>query len=78
MALRLHVLTAVFLAGLGVVSTTAQAAQVTLAGEVTYRERIALPDGAVLHVRLIDTTATGSPTRVEARAAVSPCPVRCR
>lgn len=71
MALRLHVLSAVLVAGLSVASTAAQAAQVTLTGEVTYRERIALPDGAMLRVRLIDTTATGSPTRVEARAAIS-------
>jgi len=47
------------------------AAEVTLSGEVTYRERIALPDNAVLRIRLIDTTAAGTPARVEARAPVS-------
>jgi putative lipoprotein len=49
----------------------ALAAKVTLTGEVTYRERIALPAGAALKVRLIDLTAPGTPTRVEAAATIS-------
>jgi putative lipoprotein len=49
----------------------ALAEPVTLAGEVTYRERIAMPEGATLRIRLIDLTAPGMPTRVEAEAAVS-------
>src|SRR5690606_24242404 len=44
---------------------------VTLSGEVTYRERIALPPGAALRVKLIDLTAPGTPTRVEASAPIS-------
>jgi putative lipoprotein len=48
-----------------------QAAAATLSGEVTYRERIALPPGASLKVRLIDMTAPGAPTRVEAEAAIA-------
>jgi putative lipoprotein len=49
----------------------ALAGPVTLSGEVTYRERIALPDGAVLRVKLIDLTAPGTPTRVEAAAPIA-------
>jgi putative lipoprotein len=47
------------------------AATATLTGEVTYRERIALPEGASLRVKLIDLTAPGTPTRVEAQAAIA-------
>jgi putative lipoprotein len=47
------------------------AAAATLSGEVTYRERIALPAGASLKVRLVDLTAAGAPTRVEAEAAIA-------
>jgi putative lipoprotein len=43
----------------------------TLTGEVTYRERIALPQGSSLRVKLIDLTAPGTPTRVEAEAAIA-------
>jgi putative lipoprotein len=43
----------------------------TLTGEVTYRERIALPEGSLLRVKLIDLTAPGTPTRVEAEAAIA-------
>jgi putative lipoprotein len=49
----------------------AAAAKVTLTGEVTYRERIALPAGSSLRVRLIDLTALGTPTRVEAAAPIT-------
>jgi putative lipoprotein len=48
------------------------AERLTLSGEVTYRERIALPADAVLRVQLIDTAAAaGAPARVEARATIS-------
>jgi putative lipoprotein len=47
------------------------AAAATLSGDVTYRERIALPAGASLKVRLVDLTAAGAPTRVEAEAAIA-------
>ncbi|HEY0920338.1 META domain-containing protein [Devosia sp.] len=43
---------------------------VTLSGQVTYRERIALPPNAVLRVQLIDVDATGAaPIRAEAPIA---------
>ncbi len=47
------------------------AATATLTGEVTYRERIALPEGSSLRVKLIDLTAPGTPTRVEAEAPIA-------
>jgi putative lipoprotein len=47
------------------------AATATLTGEVTYRERIALPAGSSLRVKLIDLTAPGTPTRVEAQAPIA-------
>jgi putative lipoprotein len=65
----LRSLLGMFLALLALAGTEAAAA--TLSGEVTYRERIALPAGASLKVRLIDMTAPGAPTRVEAEAAIS-------
>lgn len=43
---------------------------VTLKGDVTYRERIALPPGGVLTVSLIDLAAPGQP-RVSAKAAIA-------
>jgi putative lipoprotein len=49
----------------------ALAATVTLSGEVTYRERIAMPQGAYLRVRLVDLTAPGTPTRVQAEAPIA-------
>jgi putative lipoprotein len=63
------------LAGLVVGAVASQApalaAGVTLSGEVTYRERLAMPDGARLRVRLIDLTAPGTPTRVQAEAPIA-------
>lgn len=38
----------------------ATAGPVTLTGEVTYRERLALPSNAVLRVQLVDTGASTS------------------
>ena len=49
----------------------AMAAKVTLSGEVTYLERMALPRGALLRVRLLDLTEPGTPARVEAEAPIS-------
>jgi putative lipoprotein len=68
MAFRVRTLAGVLLAIL--CAAPAVAAQVTLSGEVTYRERIALPAGATLRVQLVDTTASGSPIRVDAEAAI--------
>lgn len=50
----------------------ALAAPVTLTGDVTYRERMALPEGGTLRVLLLDMTAPGTPARVAAEAAVGP------
>lgn len=52
-------------------SGPALAEMVSLTGEVTYRERIALPPAATLRIRLIDMTAAGTPTRVEAEAPIT-------
>ena len=46
------------------------AAQVTIAGEVTYRERIALPEGGRLVVRLVDVSKMDAPARIEAEAVI--------
>lgn len=59
-------LTAVLLFGL----TALPASAGTLTGEVTYRERIALPPGASLRIKLVDMTASGTPVRVEATATI--------
>lgn len=49
----------------------ASAAPVTISGEVTYRERIALPPNAVLSVQLVDVSLKDgrAPIRAEARIA---------
>jgi putative lipoprotein len=71
MAFWVKALTGVLFAILCVAAPSSFAAQITLTGEVTYRERIALPEGARLRVQVVDTTAGGSPTRVEAEAAIA-------
>lgn len=48
----------------------ANAAMVTVSGEVTYRERIALPEGGSLRISLIDLAAPGTP-RVSAEAKLA-------
>src|SRR5690554_648661 len=50
----------------------ASATDLSLSRDVYYRERIALPPGAVLTVRLIDASMPGSPVRVQARAEIPP------
>lgn len=49
----------------------ALAAPLTLSGEVTYRERIALPPNAVLSVQLLDLTDAAAKTPVRAEAAIA-------
>jgi putative lipoprotein len=67
-AMRLAALATILaLASLG----SPSAATATLTGEVTYLERIAMPGGSSLKVRLIDLTAPGTPTRVEAEAPIA-------
>lgn len=51
-------------------ASPALAAKVTLTGDVTYRERIALPPGGTLTVSLIDLAAPDQP-RVSAKAAIA-------
>src|SRR5690606_27765045 len=60
---------AVLAALIGVALSPAYAERVTLSGEVTYRERIALPENASLRIRLLHRTPAGAPARVEAQAA---------
>lgn len=59
----------------------ALAAQRTLKGEVTYRERIALPPDAVLVVQLADVSRADAPAAVVAEQKISPAgqvPIRFR
>lgn len=53
-----------------VVASPALADMVTLRGEVTYRERIALPPGATLAVELVDLATAGEPARIRAEAPI--------
>lgn len=52
-------------------ATPALADPVTLTGEITYRERIALPPNAELRVRLIDTRRPDAPATVDAAGAIA-------
>jgi len=61
----------------------AVAAPRTLAGTVTYRERIALPPGAVVEVSLLDVSLADAPSRSIARTRIAarrqvPIPYRLR
>ena len=61
----------------------ALAAQRTLTGTVTYRERIALPPGATVEVSLLDVSLADAPSRTIARTRVAarrqvPIPYRLR
>jgi putative lipoprotein len=49
------------LAALLIATPTAMAAPIQLAGEVTYRERIALPDAAILSIELVDLALPDRP-----------------
>ncbi|RYE87476.1 MAG: hypothetical protein EOP19_04190, partial [Hyphomicrobiales bacterium] len=48
----------------------ASAAQITLSGEVSYRERIALPENGTLRISLVDLAAPDQP-RVQAEGAIA-------
>lgn len=50
----------------------AAAGEVTISGEVSYRERIALPEGAVLTVRLAEVSLAGTPGAIVAEQAIDP------
>jgi len=47
------------------------AARVTLSGQVTYRERIALPELATLEIQLVDETLPSLPPRLDVRAPIA-------
>lgn len=49
----------------------AAADELSISGEITYRERIALPPEAILHLRLVDTGSLDAPAVVEADAAIA-------
>lgn len=68
MRFGLHLALALF--ALLVSPLPAAAAKLTLSGEVTYRERIALPPGASLTVGLVDLAAPATP-RIAAKAALA-------
>ncbi len=58
------------LAALLLIPAPAFAAKATLSGQVTYRERIALPNPATLKLQLVDETLPSAPPRVEVEAPI--------
>ncbi len=50
----------------------ALAARIELSGQVTYRERIALPDAATLEIKLIDQTLPDLAPRIDVRGPIGP------
>jgi putative lipoprotein len=54
------------------IASPALAAKIDLSGQVTYRERIALPDGAYLKIQLVDQTLPNTPPRVAVEAPIGP------
>jgi len=48
------------------------AAKIDLPGQVTYRERVALPDQAMLEIQLVDQTLPSLPPRLDVKAAIGP------
>jgi putative lipoprotein len=57
------------LAVLSAMTAPAMAQRQSISGEVTYRERIAMPSSAILRVELVDL-GTGLPTRARAEGAI--------
>jgi putative lipoprotein len=53
------------------VAAPAAADELSISGEITYRERIALPADSILHLRLVDTGRLDAPAIVEAEAAIA-------
>ena len=51
-------------------STPAVAAKLDLPGQVTYRERLALPEDASLELQLVDQTLPNQPPRLDVRAPI--------
>ena len=61
-----------FVVSLCLFASPAFAAKVSLSGQVTYREGIALPDLATLEIQLVDETLPGLPPRLDVRAPIGP------
>ena len=53
-------------------ASPALAAKIDLAGQVTYRERIALPENSILGIELVDETVPAAPPRVAVKGAIGP------
>jgi putative lipoprotein len=53
-------------------ATTAARGSAEIAGEVFYRERVLLPEDAVLHVRLLESAGGDSPAVTLASATIDP------
>ena len=53
-------------------ASPALAAKVDLPGQVTYRERVALPSDATLQIDLVDQSVPGAPPRLEVEAPIGP------
>jgi putative lipoprotein len=60
------------LALLALAACASSAGPAQLTGSVTYRERIALPAGTVVHVALLDVSLVGTPARVIAQQEIRP------
>ncbi|RAZ84633.1 hypothetical protein DPM33_30710 [Mesorhizobium hawassense] len=58
--------------GVFAVPEMTKAGEQTLAGEVTYRERIALPPDAMLVVELVDVSLADAPATVIAKRRIAP------
>jgi putative lipoprotein len=64
----MRLLCALLIVGLG--AAPALAAKIELPGQVTYRERIALPDHASLEIQLFDETFPSLPPRLDVKAPI--------
>lgn len=54
------------------IAAPALAAKLDLPGQVTYRERIALPDAATLEIQLVDQSLPSLPPRLDVKAPIGP------
>lgn len=69
---KLILLGLVPVAGLVAMNGPSLAAEMVLKGEVTYRERMALPDNAVVSVELADVSLADAPAAVIGKQEISP------
>jgi putative lipoprotein len=60
------------LLALGLAACASSAGPGRLTGSVSYRERIALPPGAIVNVALLDVSLVGTPARVIAQQEIRP------